>query len=151
MMAMLQAARAFALGLPLDLSLSWGLNRAIFYAAAKRGFRETRTPERPRASLLGRLVSEEKDVYFIGNEMAYKTETHGKTWFVIGGKPQTDEDFHRQIGSRFRGKFNTVWEQALELVKSFDKETLLSQSEFYERVYRPLRDELAKKWTGLVQ
>jgi hypothetical protein len=38
-MAILQAARAEALGLPEDSAYSWGLNRAIFYAAAKRGFR----------------------------------------------------------------------------------------------------------------
>src|SRR5579875_2525433 len=38
-MSILQAARAEALGLPHDSALSWGLNRAIFYAAAKRGFK----------------------------------------------------------------------------------------------------------------
>jgi hypothetical protein len=38
-MAMLQAARAESLGLPRDSAYSWGLNRAIFYAAAKSGFR----------------------------------------------------------------------------------------------------------------
>ena len=39
-MATLQAARAFTLGLPLESAKSFGLNRAIFYAAAKRGFRK---------------------------------------------------------------------------------------------------------------
>lgn len=38
-MATLQAARAYILGLPLESALSWGLNRSIFYAAAKRGFK----------------------------------------------------------------------------------------------------------------
>ncbi|HEY6237898.1 MAG TPA: hypothetical protein VIZ68_01770, partial [Thermoplasmata archaeon] len=38
-MAVLQAARAHSLGLPRESAFSWGLNRAIFYAAAKRGFR----------------------------------------------------------------------------------------------------------------
>ena len=38
-MATLQAARARTLGLDLDEAKSWGLNRAVFYAAAKRGFR----------------------------------------------------------------------------------------------------------------
>src|SRR5689334_20610316 len=36
-MAVLQAARAIALGLDPDESKSWGLNRALFYAAAKKG------------------------------------------------------------------------------------------------------------------
>ncbi len=37
-MATLQAARAFLLGLLLELAKSWGLNRVIFCAAVKRGF-----------------------------------------------------------------------------------------------------------------
>jgi len=35
--ATLQAARAFVLGFPIESAKSWGLNRAIFYAAAKKG------------------------------------------------------------------------------------------------------------------
>ena len=38
-MATLQAARAYVLGLPVASAKSFGLNRAIFYAAAKRGFK----------------------------------------------------------------------------------------------------------------
>ena len=38
-MATLQAARARILGLSVASAKSWGLNRAIFYAAAKRGFK----------------------------------------------------------------------------------------------------------------
>ena len=37
-MATLQAARAFLLGLLLELAKSRGINRVIFCAAAKRGF-----------------------------------------------------------------------------------------------------------------
>ncbi len=148
-MATLQAARAFVLGLPLEMSLSWGLNRAIFYAAAERGFKEMRAPERTRASIIERPVLEDKDVFFLGDEMVYRTEMEGKAYFTIGGKAQTDEDFERQIESRFRGKFDIVWREALELVKSLDRETLLWQREFYEQVYRPRRDELAKTWTDL--
>jgi hypothetical protein len=38
-MATLQAARAYVLGYSLEEAKSFGLNRAIFYAAAKRGFK----------------------------------------------------------------------------------------------------------------
>jgi hypothetical protein len=147
-MATLQAARAFVLGLPLDVSLSWGLNRAIFYAAAKRGFKKP-TRERPRASIMERPILEEKDVYFLGDEMAYKAEEQGKTCFIIGDKPQAVEDFKRQIESRFGVRFEEAWKEALELVRSFDEGVLLSQRGFYEQVYRPRRDAFAKKWTEL--
>jgi len=150
-MATLQAARAFVIGLPLDASLSWGLNRAIFYAAAKRGFKEKGILERPRAALLEKPVFEEKDRFFLGDEMAYKQAEQGRIYFIIGGKPQTVEDFRKEIESRFKGKFNTVWRESVEYVKSFDKETLLSQREFFDKVYRPRRDELAQKWTELTK
>lgn len=147
-MATLQAARAYVLGLPLDLSLSWGLNRSIFYAAAKRGFKRQRR-ERPRASIIERPVLEERDAYFLGDEMAYKTEEGGKTYFIIGDKPQAVEDFERQIENRFQGRFDDAWNEALEIIRGFDMEVLLSQRGFYEQVYRPRRDLLAKKWTEL--
>ncbi len=147
-MATLQAARAFSLGLPLDLSLSWGLNRAIFYAAAKRGFKKP-ARERPRASIQERPVLEEKDAYFLGDEMAYKTEEQGRAYFIIGEKPQKVDDFDKQIESRFKGRFEEAWKEALKIVKGFDRETLLSQRGFYEQVYKPRRDTLAKRWTEL--
>ena len=46
-MALLQAARAKALGYPLDEAESFGLNRAIFYAAAKRGFKGGTSTKHP--------------------------------------------------------------------------------------------------------
>jgi len=147
-MATLQAARAFVLGLPLDLSMSWGLNRAIFYAAAKRGFKKP-VRERTWDSIFNRPVLEEKDAYFLGDEMAYKTESEGKTWFIIGDEPQEVEGFKKQIESRFVGMFEEAWEEALEIVSGFDNETLLSQRGFYENVYKPRRDALVKKWTEL--
>jgi len=147
-MAVLQAARASVLGLPFDLSLSWGLNRAIFYAAAKRGFKE-RVSVRPREHVLEKPITEDKSSFFLGDEMAYKTEERGKTYFTIGGKPQTVEDFKNGIETRFRGEFDVAWKEAIEIMKSFDRETLLSQHNFYEKVYHPRRDELARKWTEL--
>lgn len=46
-MAVLQAARASVLGLDLEEAKSWGLNRAMFYAAAKRntGAGRLRSPD----------------------------------------------------------------------------------------------------------
>ena len=147
-MATLQAARAYVLGLPIDLSMSWGLNRAIFYAAAKRGFKEKAVKERPKG--VEKPIAEEKDVYFLGDEYAYKTEEGGGTYFIIGGEIQKTKDFEKQIESRFKGKFKNVWKEALAIVGSYDKDILLSQHEFFEKVYRPRRDELAEKWSEMV-
>lgn len=148
MMATLQAARAFELGLPMDTALSWGLNRAIFYAAAKRGFKDGTTPSSPKTYRAG-SKTESPEEYHLGDEKAYKAP--GKeTLFTIGGKTQTKQDFERQISSRFGGKFESAWEDALDYIKHFDRETLLSREDFFTSVYRPKRDELAEKWTELV-
>lgn len=147
-MAILQAARATVLGMPEALARSWGLNRAIFYAAAKRGFKVKPPTERPLGDVKKKPIEETADVFHLGSEMAYKVqEKDGKVYFTIGGQVQTEKEFQRQIESRFGEKFSEAWKEALELVKSFDREVLLSQKDFFDLVYRPKRDELSSKWT----
>jgi hypothetical protein len=145
-MAILQAARAKELGLSESRAKSWGLNRAIFYAAAKRGFKHGPKPtgpqghgKRPTAGL--------GNAYFLGNEMAYAAKKGNRIYFSIGGQLQTEADFERQIGARFGKHFTTAWNESLAIVRQFPKDVLLSQNRFFSEVYRPRRDELASKWT----
>jgi len=145
-MALLQAARAFTLGLPIESAYSWGLNRAIFIAAAKRGFKGKARGEGGGAA--GRKTSKGGDVYRLGDDMAFKTERKGVLLFTIGGKVQTKEDFDRQVKARFADSFEAAWREALGYVGSFEKQTLLSADEFFGEVYRPKRDLLAEKWTA---
>lgn len=141
-MAMLQAARAYVLGLPLGSAHSWGLNRAIFIAAAKRGFKGGAGSEGK-----GGKTSRGADVYHLGDDMAYKVEKGGALQFTIGGEVQTEEAFEKKVKSRFGGAFADAWEEAVAYVKTFDKETLLSAEGFFKGVYRPRRDELSEKWS----
>jgi len=152
-MAVLQAARAYVLGMPLYLAKSWGLNRAIFYAAAKRGFKKVRYPRREirePSELVGKPILRQKNVQFLGDEAAFVMEVGGKIYFTIGGKPQTERDFEKQIESRFGKLFPKIWEEAVNIVKEFEPEILLSQRGFFNEVYKPLRDELAEKWSEMV-
>jgi hypothetical protein len=157
-MATLQAARAYVLGLPLDSAKSFGLNRAIFYAAAKKGF--IKSKEAPKTFTLEKApVPKEKleevrktfKIYRLGDEMAYSVELDGKPFFVIGNEIQTPESFEKQIERRFRGKFDAAFEEAVKICKSVDRGVLLSQRYFYEVVYKPRRDVLAEKWSLLVK
>lgn len=142
-MTVLQAARAYVLGLPLESAHSWGLNRAIFIAAAKRGFKG-RGGGGQAESKKGTKAA---DTFFLGDDMAFKTERNGVLLFTIGGEVQTEEAFNRQVKSRFGSKFTAAWKEALAYVKGFDKETLMSRDEFFRAVYRPVRDELSAKWS----
>jgi hypothetical protein len=146
-MALLQAARAYVLGLPLESAYSWGLNRAIFIAAAKRGFKGGSGGEGEGGRAKTRKTSKEARVYYLGDDMAFKDEKGGILRFTIGGEVQTKEDFERQVKSRFGGAFPTAWKAAVTYVREFDKEILLSAGGFFKEVYRPRRDELAGKWT----
>lgn len=151
-MAVLQAARAHALGLPEELALSWGLNRAIFYAAAKRGFKvKPQAQPRTREAITQRPLEETRDAYFLGDEMAYKSDVDRRTYFTIGGEAQTGEEFKKQIEARFGLAFAKAWEVAVEIMRQSDREDLLSQSRFYEKIYRPRRDELAAKWSTMAK
>lgn len=147
-MALLQAARAFTLGLPLDSAYSWGLNRAIFFAAAKRGFKGHGTTEAHPARP-GLPPPARPDTYYLGDEMAFRAEGPGEPLFTIGGKTQTRQDFQRQIEARFGGRYKEAWEEAIDYVGRFPREKLLSGSEFFSSVYRPKRDELAERWSEM--
>jgi len=143
-MALLQAARAYVLGLSLESAYSWGLNRSIFIAAAKRGFKGGSGGGTGEGK--GGKSSKASAVYYLGDDMAFKDK--GRVLrFTIGGKVQTKEDFERQVKSRFGKAFGPAWKEALSYVKSFDKDTLLSADGFYKEVYKPRRDELAQRWS----
>jgi hypothetical protein len=147
-MAILQATRAKELGLAITAAKSWGLNRAIFYAAAKRGFKE-RTASRTQEEIERKPVERSRNAYFLGDEMAYTAKKGGRTYFTIGGESQTESDFKRQIERRFENGFSDAWMESLKIVHQYSREVLLSQKEFFEQVYRPRRDELALKWTEM--
>jgi len=145
-MAVLQAARAWELGLPLESAFSWGLDRAIFYAAAKRGFKSKAVAQGASGTRKAK-GKQPAETYSLGDEIAFKEERDGNLYFVIGGKAQRGKDFERQIESRFQGSFDQVWEEAVDYVRHFGRETLLSGNEFFASVYRPKRDEFAAKWS----
>ena len=142
-MSLLQAARAYALGLPLESAYSWGLNRGTFIAAAKRGFKGGPGS----GSGEGGKAPNAKDTYFLGDDMAFKTEERGVLLFTFGGKVQTKEEFDKRVKARFGKKFPMAWKEALAYVKKFDKEILMSREGFFNDVYRPVRDEWAERWT----
>lgn len=144
-MAMLQAARARSLGLSEPSSYSWGLNRSIFYAAAKRGFRgRSESVSRPD----GTPRAEPENTYSLGDEYAYVDPERPGPYFRIGGETQTEADFERQIASRFgeKAQFESAWKEAMRIVGSFDEATLRSQKGFYGEVYKPRRDQLVDEW-----
>jgi hypothetical protein len=146
-MAVLQAARAQTLGLPHDSALSWGLNRAIFYAAAKRGFQGTPPPPADGESHGPAAPPPEK--YRLGNDEAYRDASSKTLIFKIGEDAQTVADFERQVIARFGTpeNFGAAWKEATALVEGFDRPTLESGPRFYAEVYKPRRDELSDKWT----
>jgi len=149
-MATLQAARALLLGLPEPSAKAWGLNRAIFYAAAKRGFRGGSCMSREGREGAARPQQPRVGTFRLGDDMAFQHQQAGTLYFTIGGQVQTEKEFARQVEHRFEGRFDEVWKEALALVRQHDRSVLLSQQAFYEQVYKPRRDVLALKWSELV-
>ena len=151
-MATLQAARAKALGFSDEEAKSFGLNRAIFYAAAKRGFKggSTKRPGKKMSVKITPITRQEKtlDMESVGDEQAYAVHIKGKRYFVMGDDVLDEKDFQQQIQRPFGETFDVAWRQALDLVEHTDREVLESQKKFYEEVYKPHRDALAKRWSG---
>jgi hypothetical protein len=147
-MAMLQAARAKALGLPLESAYSWGLNRAIFYAAAKRGF-GGRSGGGGGGEGGAPTEHPGRELYHLGEDEAFRDTSRSKLYFTIGDDTQTEVEFERQIAARFGGKrqFDAAWKEAESIVRASDRRTLESPNAFYAQVYKPRRDALSQKWT----
>jgi len=140
-MALLQAARYYALSGDINKAYSFGLNRAIFYAWAKRRGKGVVKPARRKVITKPVEEVKEKDrvMVYVGDEGAFL----GKNgWFTIGNQEQKPDDFKREIASKIESvmPFEEAWEKALKYIQSFDKKTLLSQREFFEKVYKPVRD-----------
>ena len=153
-MALLQAARAKALGYAPDEAESFGLNRAIFYAAAKRGFKGSASTKHPGEQYIlretpGKSITETIQQDTLGDEVAYYVEIDEKKRYVMGDEILELGDFNRQVAERFGLAFPKAWEQALQVVEQTDRATLEWWRKFYEEVSKPRRYGLAKAWSEL--
>ncbi len=138
-MALLQAVRYFLITGDMERAKSFGLNRAIFYAWAKRR-------GRTRPSRTGMRVGtpearvEERRAEQLGNEKAFVSP---RGWFIMGDDEQTPADYDRQIARRIEAAatpYEDAWVTAIEYLKGFPRETLLDQQGFYRDAYRTVRD-----------
>ncbi len=139
-MGLLQAIRYYILVGDLAEALSFGLNRAIFYAWLKyyynpgkikrpRGYSEEELRRIERLTPLGPL----KD----------KAPRRGK-WFEMGGQVQRPEDFFRQVARKFEYSgmpFEVAWDRAFEYVSLFPEHVLRDPNAFFKYVYEPVRDD----------
>lgn len=137
-MALLQAARYYLLKGDLERAKSFGLNRAIFYAWAKRsggkaGVRRAAGASAPSIPMRAR------EMEFLGDEGAYVNE---RGLFVIGDEVQRPEDYDREVVARISSvlPYEEAWNAALNYLRSFPREVLLDQRKFFEKVYLPVRD-----------
>lgn len=150
-MAMLQAARAYRLGFSLDEAKSYGLNRAIFYAAAKKGFKGGSSKhvgaKQTFRQTPWKQMTKTLTMDGVGNEQAYCVNEGGKRRFVMGDKIIEPKDYNRQIENRFTD-YDHAWHEAMSLIEHTNPEILESQRKFYETVYKPHRDELVHRWSA---
>jgi hypothetical protein len=145
-MALLQAARCYILTGEEDKAKSFGLNRAIFYAWAKR--RGVAKPPPRRTMPAGQEVARERrqgrTLVYLGNEGAYTSE---EGWYIIGEESQLPGDYDRQIVSKIDPilPYERAWSSALEYLRVFPKSDLLDQSKFFSEVYKPVRDSFLEQ------
>ncbi len=141
-MALLQAARYYLLTGDIKKAKSFGLNRAIFYAWAKRHargrvFRRKLTGVEKEVEYA--TTKEGKKMVYVGDEGAFLSD---RGWFIIGDKEQLPQDFDKEIAEKISTiiPYEKAWQAALEYLKSFPKNVLLNQQKFYNEVYKPIRD-----------
>jgi hypothetical protein len=149
-MATLQAARARYFGLDSDEAKSWGLNRALFYAAAKSRWADAKAigARRPVIPEFEQARQHHDLEYQLGGEKAFvcRGPRYGLR-FRFGEKTQFPRDFDHQIKNRFEN-WPEAWAEAVEIIKSADPRDLQSQSRFFNKIYKPRRDLLAERWSA---
>jgi len=143
-MALLQAARYYVLTGDAEKAKSFGLNRAIFYAWAKRYGRSVGPARRRGGGGVEKGEEGGKPVVYVGDEKAFLGPSG---YFMMGGKEQTPRDFERAVAAKVDAvvPFDKAWRAAVEYVKRFSREKLLSQQAFYEEVYKPVRDSFIER------
>jgi len=141
-MGLLQAARYYLITGDLEKAKSFGLNRAVFYAWAKRYARDRLRYQKKFGSETVAYAGERR-MEKLGDEVAY-TSPNG--WFMIGDTEQTPRDYDRQIARRIEATvgYDKAWLAAIEYLKGFPKATLLEQRRFYNEAYKPVRDSFHK-------
>jgi len=125
-----------------------------FMQPQKGGLKAAPAPNIPesnirRGRLPGRSITKTIQQDALGDETAYYVEMDGEKRYVIGDEILGLDDFNKQIGQRFGQAFPKAWERALQIVERTDRATLESLRTFYEEIYKPRRDELAKAWSAL--
>lgn len=151
-MAVLQAARARALGLDPDEAKSWGLNRALFYAAAKHAWQRAKAAgvKRPIISEFETSRKHHDPVYVLGGEKAFRARDYSEGLrFKFGDEVQTPEDFDQQIKRRFGTDWDEAWAEAVSIIRSTQRRDLDIQSRFFNNIYKPRRDLLAEQWSAM--
>ena len=140
-MGLLQAARYYLIKGDIERAKSFGLNRAIFYAWAKRYARDRLTGGRRRAgAAIERMPAADLKIERVGNEAAYLSPNG---WFMIGGTEQSARDYDQQIAKHIEAaaiRHEDAWKTAINYLKSFPTDVLVDQQKFYREVYRPVRD-----------
>jgi len=142
-MGLLQAARYYLLYRDLNKAKSFGLNRAIFYAWAKRRGQVAAR----RAYGIGHAgyVKSSKTMkgvklVEVAGEEAFQAPSG---FFTMGGEEQKPEDYDKQIAEKIKSvvPYEKAWEAALKYLRKFPKHVLLDPRKFYEKVYKPVRDD----------
>ena len=143
-MGLLQAARYYLLYGDLEKAKSFGLNRAIFYAwAKKRGQVAARKAYGISPSVRARTSSKGREGVKLVEAAGEEAFQAPSGFFTMGGEEQRPEDYDRQIAEKIEGvvPYEKAWEAALKYLRKFPKHVLLDPRKFYEKVYKPVRDD----------
>ena len=146
-MGLLQAARYYILYGDLPKAKSFGLNRAIFYAwAKKRGSLVASRKAYRGAYRAPKVVYKDKEGRKLVNVAGEDAFVSPSGYFIMGDQEQRPEDFDREIAEKINAviPFSKAWRAALNYVGSFPKQVLGNPRKFYERVYKPVRDDFLK-------
>ncbi len=154
-MALLQAARYYvAYEKNREKAKSFGLSRAIFYAWAKHygphRYPTLRLRGSPVLGATGRNAGKEGEEKRcpegFREVLGECVEVTKRGYYAIGGEELLPWRFDREVTRRLLGLIDPekAWQAAVEYVSSFPRSVLENPTQFYKKVYEPVRDTFFK-------
>lgn len=146
-MAILQYARFKKLGYSTNEAMSLGYTFALFYAIMKNrrwycGKKKESNKNHPITKSEVQSQEEKKTINIFGLNLEY-VEVNGERFFKMAGKICDLNQWKNGVVLKINDVdlYNKALDKAMEIVNSTDEVILKSNNKFFNKVYKPIRDE----------
>lgn len=157
-MAILQYARFKKLGYSTNESMSLGYTFALFYAIMKnkrwygnKKKYDNKNQDNSTTKIEGQYQEEKNTMNIFGLNLEY-VEVNGEKFFKMAGKICDLNQWKNGVVLKINNidLYNKALDKAMEIINTVDETILKNNNKFFNKVYKPIRDEFFDMVEGKV-